>query len=68
MTRRHVVYEPPAADVLEHFARAVGQELGGEYAEPHIERGLADFMKTVARIHANNLNRKHENAFDTGIE
>ncbi len=61
-------YYPPSYDVLMHFARAVGDELGDEYADPCIVQGLADFMGTVAQMLAHDLNRKHPSAFDTGIE
>jgi hypothetical protein len=51
-------YYPPSHDVLVHFAQAVGQDLGGEYAEPVVVSGLADFMGVVARVLASDLNRK----------
>ncbi len=68
MKQHPVTYAPPESDVLEHFAHDVCHELGGDYANPEVERGLANFMKTIARICANNLNRKQDNEFDNRIE
>lgn len=55
--RQSVKYVAPPADVLENFAHQVGQGLGGEYADPEVERGFADFLILISRILANNLNR-----------
>lgn len=68
MSKREIVYEPPSPDVLEHFAHEVCREMGDDYTHYEIEQGLADFMKTVARICADNLNRKQSGEFDSGIE
>jgi hypothetical protein len=54
--------------VITHFARAVGEELGGEYADADVITGLADFMTVIARILAQDLNRKGRNEFDNRIE
>lgn len=58
-------YYPPAHDVLVHFARQVGDELGEDYADPDIVADLADFMSTVAKVLASDLNRKRGGEFDT---
>jgi hypothetical protein len=52
------VYYSPSPDVLEHFAYTVCQEFGSEFDDPDVINGFADFLGTVARICANNLNRK----------
>jgi hypothetical protein len=61
-------YCPPSFDVLEHFAHTVCQEFGPEFADPEVARGLADFMDTVARICAHNLNRKPGSEPDYQVE
>ena len=61
-------YCPPSFDVLAHFADTVCQEFGPEFADPEIARGLASFMDTVARICANNLNRKSDAEFDHRVD
>jgi hypothetical protein len=63
-----VEYHPPAQDVITHFAQAVGEELGGEYANTDVISGLADFLTVIARILAADLNRKGQNPFDNRIE
>ncbi len=63
-----IEYHPPTQDVITHFARAVGEELGGEYADADVITGLADFMTVIARILAQDLNRKGRNEFDKRIE
>ena len=63
-----IEYYPPAYDVLVHFARGVGEKLGGEYAEPEIVQGLADFMQVIAQILAHDLNGKGQSGFDNPIE
>ena len=55
--KQNIEYVAPPADVLENFAHQVCQSLGGEYADPEIENGFADFLVLVSRILANNLNR-----------
>jgi hypothetical protein len=52
------LYAPPAPDVVERFAYTVCQELGSEFADSEVIRGFSQFVNTVARVHANNLNRK----------
>jgi hypothetical protein len=61
-------YYPPSHEVLVHFARELGNELGGEFAEWEIVQGLADSMSVIARVLANDLNRKHNAEFDNRIE
>lgn len=61
-------YCPPSPDVLEHFAQAVCQEFGPEFADPEVVHGFANFMDTIARICANNLNRKSGSEFDHQVE
>ena len=56
-TKRNVEYVALPADVLEDFAHQSCQGLGGEYADPEVERGFADFLVLISRILANNLNR-----------
>ena len=68
MTQQTPKYYPPDHQVLDHFARSVGNDLGGDYAEPEIVRGLADFMQVISEVLANNLNRKHKDEFDNRIE
>jgi len=63
-----VEYHPPAQDVITHFAQLVGEGLGGEYANADVISGLADFMTVIARILAQELNRKGRNEFDKRIE
>jgi hypothetical protein len=63
-----VTYCPPSHDVLEHFAFAACQELGSDFDNPEVARGFADFLATVAQIHANNLNRKGNNDLSPRIE
>jgi hypothetical protein len=65
---RGVKYLPPSQDVLVHFAQTVGAELGPDYADPDIVHGLADFMGVVARVLANEKNRKVQGEFDSRIE
>ena len=61
-------YSPPKHEVLVHFAEQVGAELGGEFAEWEVVHGLADFMSVIAKVLADDLNRKHDNEFDNRIE
>jgi hypothetical protein len=61
-------YYPPSHEVLVHFAQNLGNELGGEFAEWEIVQGLADSMSVIARVLANDLNRKHNAEFDNRIE
>lgn len=61
-------YYPPKHEVLVHFAEQVGAELGGEFAEWEVVHGLADFMSVIAKVLADDLNRKHDNEFDNRIE
>ena len=56
-TKRNVEYVAPPADVLEDFAHQACQGLGGEYADPEVERGFADFLVKISRIFAKNLTR-----------
>ncbi len=63
-----IEYHPPTQDVIAHFARAVGEELGGEYAEADVISGLADFMTVIARILAQDLNRKGQNNIGDPVE
>jgi hypothetical protein len=48
--RLDTTYCPPPLDVLEHFAYAVCEELGPEYCQPDILRGLTDFLAVTSRI------------------
>jgi hypothetical protein len=61
-------YCPPSADVVFRFARSVGAGLGGEFAEPLVVQGLADFMTVVAQILAHDLNRKAQAGLDNHVE
>ncbi len=61
-------YCPPSFDVLEHFAHTVCQEFGAEFADPEVVRGFTDIIDTVARICANNLNRKPGSGSDRQVE
>jgi len=61
-------YYPPKHEVLVHFARDLGNELGGEFAEWEVVQGLADFMTVIAEVLANDLNRKFNAEFDNRIE
>ena len=61
-------YYPPTREVLVHFARSVGDELGAAYTEHDIVDGLADFMGVVARVLASDLNRKRSNEFDSRVK
>lgn len=63
-----ITYYPPSSDVLEHFAFSACEELGPEFSEPEIARGFANFLTTVARIQANNLNRKGNNELAPHVE
>ena len=56
-TKRNIEYVAPPADVLEDFAHQACQGLGGEYADPEVERGFADFLILISRILAKNLTR-----------
>jgi hypothetical protein len=53
-----VYYVPTSPDVLEHFARNVCEELGGDFANRETVRGFANFMKVIARATANHLNQQ----------
>jgi hypothetical protein len=64
---RVIHYEPTSPDVLEHFARDVCQELGGEFATHDTIRGFANFMKVIARATANQLNQQAGNEVDNSI-
>ncbi|HML22174.1 MAG TPA: hypothetical protein PKD09_11025 [Aggregatilinea sp.] len=64
---KNITYQPPSPDVIEHFAHAVCSELGGDDAQPEVERGLASLTKVIARILANDLNRQ-QSEFDNRIE
>lgn len=59
-TKPKIEYVPPPDDVLEDFAHEVCQPLGGKYTDRDIERGLADFLKVIARILTKNMNRDPE--------
>lgn len=61
-------YYPPSHEVLEHFAFSVCEELGSDFDDPAVARGFANFLTTVARIQANNLNRKGHNEFTPRVE
>lgn len=61
-------YYPPNHEVMVHFARDLGNELGGEFAEWEVVQGLADFMTVIAEVLANDLNRKFNAEFDNRIE
>jgi hypothetical protein len=61
-------YYPPTHEVLVHFARSVGDQMGEDFADPEIVQGLADFMTVIARALANHLNHKHRQEFDNGAE
>ena len=61
-------YSPPAHEVLVHFAQRLGDELGEDYAAPDVVEGLAGFMQVVAKVLADDLNRKQGDAFDNRIE
>ena len=63
-----ITYHPPSPDVLEHFAFSVCEELGPEFGDPEVARGFASFLNTVARIQANNLNRKANGEFTSHVE
>jgi hypothetical protein len=63
-----VKYYPPSHEVLVHFAHDVGQELGGVYAEREVVNGLAGFLGVVARVLADERNRKTQAGFDSRIE
>jgi hypothetical protein len=55
--KQNVEYVAPPANVVENFAHQACQSLGGEFADPEVERGFANFLIVVSRILANNLNR-----------
>ena len=63
-----MTYYPPAPEVLEHFAFSACEELGPEFGDPEVARGFASFLNTVARIQANNLNRKANGEFTAHVE
>ncbi len=58
--KMNVEYVAPPADVLRDFAHQACQGLGGEYADPEVERGFADFLILMSRILVKNLNRDPE--------
>jgi hypothetical protein len=58
--KKIVEYLAPPADVLRNFAHQACQGLGGEYADPEVERGFTDFLIVMSRILANNLNHDPE--------
>jgi hypothetical protein len=55
--KKNIEYVAPPADVLEDFAHQACQGVGGEYADPEVERGFADFLVLISRILAKNLTR-----------
>jgi hypothetical protein len=55
--KQNVEYVVPPADVLRNFAHQTCQSLGGEYANPEIEKDFADFLILISRILAKNLTR-----------
>lgn len=61
-------YYPPTRDVLVHFAQDLGNELGDDYADWEVVQGLADSMNVIAKVLANDLNRKFNAEFDKRIE
>lgn len=63
-----ITYYPPSTEVLEHFAFSACEELGPEFDNPEVARGFADFLTTIARIQAKNLNRKANSEFASRIE
>ncbi len=67
-TERRVRYVPPRPEVIDHFAREACRALGEDYRAHEVVEGFAGFMQVVARVLANDLNRKHPSEFDTGIE
>ncbi len=66
MTKRAIVYEPPASEVIEHFAHQVYWEM--DRRDPDSEREFAGFLKFISRAVAKNQTRKASGEFDTGIE
>jgi hypothetical protein len=67
VSNKLIHYEPTSPDVLEHFAREVCQELGGDFATHDTIRGFANFMKIIARATANQLNQQAGNEVDNSI-
>lgn len=58
-----VEYVPPPDRVIERFARDLCQQLG--FNEPgandsQVNRGLADFLKFLAKMHAKRLNQRKD--------
>jgi hypothetical protein len=68
LARSRTRYYPPAQDVLVRLAQEVGSELGGDHANWEVVQGLAGFVGMVARVLANDLNRKLGTEFDSRIE
>lgn len=64
---RNIHYEPTSPEVLEHFARSVCQELGGEFATHDTVFGFTNFMKVIARATANQLNQKAGSDVDNSL-
>ncbi len=60
-----VVYCPPPDSLIENYVRRVCAGLGEGYAEPDIADGLANFLKVVARAHANVLNARGGSSVDS---
>lgn len=65
---QRVEYQPPAADVLEHFVR----EFYREYTDGRPERedvlGFVGFLRAVSRALAKDLTRKARGELDGGVE
>jgi len=55
--KQNIEYVAPPADMLKDFAHQVCQRLGGEFVDPEVERGFANFLILISRILAKNLNR-----------
>jgi hypothetical protein len=66
--QRNIVYQPPASDTIYEYTRAVCKELGEtldpDFDTPDMRSEMANFIKVIAEICAEQMNRSAK-ALDT---
>jgi hypothetical protein len=66
--QRHIEYQPPSPEVLEHFVRDFYREYCPQQMAGEDALAFTGFLKAVARALANSLNRKGNDPVDNGVE
>ncbi len=70
-SKKNIKFVPPAPETIDTVARNVCRKLADSdpmFNEPDVVYGFASFLSAVAKMHANNLNKRAQRVDRTSLD